>query len=80
MDAKGFVVTLEGTTGKLGLVVSYDSVQDPKPIDNRLDELDCWLFVDLDNRGCFWPLSEFIDGDVELLLPYNSTGERPQDV
>jgi hypothetical protein len=41
MDAKGFVVTLEGTTSKLGLVVSYDSVRDPKPIDNRLDELDC---------------------------------------
>jgi hypothetical protein len=41
MDVKGFVVTLEGTTDKLGLVVSYDSVRDPKLIDNRLDELDC---------------------------------------
>jgi hypothetical protein len=40
LDAKVFVVPLESTAGKLGLIVSYDSVQDPKPADNRLDELD----------------------------------------
>jgi hypothetical protein len=31
---------LEDTTGKLGPVVGYDSIWDPKPTDNRLDELD----------------------------------------
>jgi hypothetical protein len=40
LDAKIFIVPLEGTTGKLGPVVSYDSVRDPKPTDDRLDKLD----------------------------------------
>jgi hypothetical protein len=41
LDGKVFAVPLEGATGKLGPVVSYDFVQDPKPVDDRLDELDC---------------------------------------
>jgi hypothetical protein len=41
LDAKVFTVPLEGTTGKLGPVVSYNSVWDPTPTDDRLDELDC---------------------------------------
>jgi hypothetical protein len=40
LDAKVFIVPLEGTVGKLGPVVSYDSSQDPKPAVDRLDELD----------------------------------------
>jgi hypothetical protein len=41
LDAKVFTVPLEGVVGKLGPIVSYDSVQDPKPADDRLDKLDC---------------------------------------
>jgi hypothetical protein len=42
LDANVFIVSLEGTTGKLGHVVSYDPVRDPKPTDDdRLDELNC---------------------------------------
>jgi hypothetical protein len=37
---KVFTVPLEGTTGKLGPIISYDSIWDPKPVDDRLDELD----------------------------------------
>jgi hypothetical protein len=40
LDAKIFIVFLEGAAGKLGPVVGYDSVRDPKPIDDRLDELE----------------------------------------
>jgi hypothetical protein len=40
MVAKVFTVPLEGATGKLGPLGSYDSIRDPKPIDDRLDELD----------------------------------------
>jgi hypothetical protein len=46
-------VFLECAVGKLGPVVTDYSVRDPKPIDDRLDELDYGLLVDLDHRGCF---------------------------
>jgi hypothetical protein len=70
---------LKSATSKLGPVVSYDSVRDPKPADDRFDELDCRLLVDLDYRDCFWPLSQFVDGDVEVLVPSNGPGEWSQD-
>jgi hypothetical protein len=41
LDAKVFTVSLEGAADKLGFVVSYDHVRDPKPANDRLDELDC---------------------------------------
>jgi hypothetical protein len=41
LDAKIFTVHLEGIAGKLGFVVGYDPVQDPKLGDDGLDELDC---------------------------------------
>jgi hypothetical protein len=41
LDANFFAVPLECIAGKLGPVVSYDSVRDPKPANDRLDELDC---------------------------------------
>jgi hypothetical protein len=53
LDAKIFTVFLECAVGKLGPVVTDYSVRDPKPIDDRLDELDYGLLVDLDHRGCF---------------------------
>jgi hypothetical protein len=41
LDVQIFVVFLEGAAGKLGPVVDYDFVQDPKPADDTFDELDC---------------------------------------
>jgi hypothetical protein len=38
------------------------------------------LFVDLDYMGSFQPLGEFVDGDVEIPLPFDGLGEWPQDV
>jgi hypothetical protein len=52
----------------------------PKLADDGLDELDRILFVDLDNRGRFQPLGEFVDGDVEILVPSDGLREWPQDV
>jgi hypothetical protein len=63
-DAKILVVSLERTAGELGPIVSDDPIQDPKPVDDGLDELDCGLLVDLDHMGCFRSPGELIDGDV----------------
>jgi hypothetical protein len=75
-----FTILLECTAGKLGPVISDDPVQDPKPTDDGLDELDYRLLVDLDHRGCFWPLGEFVDGDIEIPVPSDGPGKWPQDV
>jgi hypothetical protein len=65
-DAKILTVSLECTAGELGPIVSNDPIRDPKPVDNRLDELDCGLLVDLDHRGCFRPPGELVDGNVQI--------------
>jgi hypothetical protein len=68
---------LECTTGELGPVVSDDSVQDPKPPDDGLDELDHKLFVDLDHWGHFRSLGQLVNGDVEIPVPSDGPGEWP---
>jgi hypothetical protein len=65
-DAKILTVSLECTAGELGPIVGNDPIRDPKPVDNRLDELDCGLLVDLDHRGCFRPPGELVDGNVQI--------------
>jgi hypothetical protein len=59
----------------LFLTVSDDPIQDPKPTDDGLDELDCKLLVDLEHRGRFRPLGEFVDGDIEIHVPSDDPGE-----
>jgi hypothetical protein len=61
LDAKVLAVSLKCTAGELGPIVGHDPVQDLKPAD---DGLDYGLLVDLDHKGCFWPLGELADGDV----------------
>jgi hypothetical protein len=78
--AKIFTILLECTVGELGPIVSDDTVWDPKPADYGLDELDCILLVDLDHRGRFRPLGEFVDGDIEISVPSDGPGKWPQDV
>jgi hypothetical protein len=76
--AKIFIVPLECTAGELGPIVSDDPVQDPKPADDGLDKLDCGLLIDLDNRGCFRSLGEFVDGDIEIPEPSDGPGKWPR--
>jgi hypothetical protein len=78
--AKILAVSLERTAGELGPVVGDDPVQDPKPTDDGLDELDCRLLVDLDHRGYFWALGELIDGDVQILESSYGLEEQTHDV
>jgi hypothetical protein len=78
--AKIFTVLLECTASELGLIVSDDPVQDAKPTDDGLDELDCRLLVDLDHMGCFRPLGEFVDGNIEITVLSDVPGRWPQDV
>jgi hypothetical protein len=80
LDAKIFTVPMECTAGELGPVVSDDLVYDPESTDDRLDELDCRLFVDFDHRGRFRPLGEFVNGNVEIPIPSDGLGKWPQDV
>jgi hypothetical protein len=68
---KIFTVPLECATGELGPIVNDDHVQDPKPADDGLDKLDYRLLIDLDHRGHFRPFGEFVDGDIEILVPFD---------
>jgi hypothetical protein len=77
---KIFTVPLKCTAGELGPIVSDDPVQDPKLADDGLNELDHRLLVDLNHRGRFWPLGEFVDGDIEIPVSSDGPGEWPQDV
>jgi hypothetical protein len=78
--AKIFIVLLECATGELGPIVSNDHVRDPKSTDGGLNKLDYGLLTDLDHRGRFRPIGEFVDGDIEILVPTDGSGKWPQDV
>jgi hypothetical protein len=80
LDPKIFAVPLEGITSKLGLIVSDDPVWDPKPAYDGLDKLYCGLLVDFNHWGCFRPLGELVDGDIEELVPFDGAGKWPHDV
>jgi hypothetical protein len=75
LDVKIFAVPFEGTASKLGPIVSDDPVWDPKSIDDELDEFYCGLLVDFDHWGCFRPLGEFVDGNVEELVSSDGAGK-----
>jgi hypothetical protein len=79
-DAKILILSLEHTAGELGPVVGDDPVQNPKPAEDGLDELDCGLLVDLDHRGCFQPPGELVDDDIQIPESSNGHGEQTQDV
>jgi hypothetical protein len=78
--AKIFTVPWECAADELGPVVSNDPVRDPKPTDDGLDKLDCGLLIDLDHRDRFRPLSEFVDGDIEIPVPSDGPRKWSQDV
>jgi hypothetical protein len=80
LDAKILKVSLKHTASELGPVVGDDPVRDLEPADDGLYELDYGFFVDLDHKGCFWPLGELNDGDVQILDSTNGPGEWTQDV
>jgi hypothetical protein len=69
-------LSLECIAGELGPIVSNDPVWDPTPADDGLDKLDYGLLVDLDHRGCFRPLGELVDGDIQISESSDGLGER----
>jgi hypothetical protein len=75
LDARIHAVSLKCAAGELGPVIDDDPVQDPKPRNVGLDELDCGLLVDLEHRGCFRPLGELVDVDVQIPESSNGPGE-----
>jgi hypothetical protein len=80
LDAKIFAVPLEGTASKLGPIVDDDPIRDPKSTYDGLDEFYCGLLVDIDHWGCFQPLGELVDGNVEEPVPSDGAGKWPHDV
>jgi hypothetical protein len=80
LDAKIFAVPLEGTTSKLGPIISDDPVWDPKSVYDGLDEFHYGLLVGFDHWGCSRSLGEFIDGNIEEPVPSDGTGKWPHDV
>jgi hypothetical protein len=75
LDAKMLTISLKHIADELGPVVGDDHVQDPEPTDGGLDKLDCGLLIDPDHRGCFRPLGELVDGDVQILESSDGPGE-----
>jgi hypothetical protein len=80
LDAKIFEVPLEGITSKLGPIVGDDPVWNSKSAYDGLNEFYCRLLIDLDHWGCFRPLGELVDGDIEELEPSNDVGKWSHDV
>jgi hypothetical protein len=64
LDAQIFTVPLEGTTSKLGPIVSDDPVWDPKS----------------DDWGCFRPLGELVDVNIQESVSSDGVGKWPHDV
>jgi hypothetical protein len=80
LDAKIFVVPLEGTASKLGPIFGDDIVWDPKFAYDGLDESYCGLLVDFNHWSCFWTLVEFADGNVEEPVHSDGVGKWPHIV
>jgi hypothetical protein len=80
LDAKILTISLKCVASELVHVVDDDPVWDTEPTDDGLDELDCRLLVDLDQRDYFRPLGELVDGDVQIPESSDGPGERTQDV
>jgi hypothetical protein len=66
LDAKILAISLKRATGELGLDVGDDPVRDTEPADDGLYKLDNGLLVDPDHTGCFRPLGELVDGDIQI--------------
>jgi hypothetical protein len=64
----------------LGSIVGDDPVWDPKSAYDGLDEFHCGLLVDVDDWGCFRPLSDIVDGDIEEPVPSVGVGKWAHDV
>jgi hypothetical protein len=80
LDAMILTVSLKCAAGELGPVVSDDPIQDPEPTDDGLYKLYYGLLVDLDHRGCFRPLGELVNGDVQIPESSDGPRERTQDI
>jgi hypothetical protein len=72
LNAKILIVSLKCATGELGPIVGDDLVRDSKPADDGLDELD--------HKGCFRPLGELVDGNVQIPECSDGPREETQDV
>ena len=80
LRSKVSTVRFEEITGELRAIIGDDAVGDPKTAHEALDELDhrdSWDGADGFNLR---PLSELVDGDVEVSIAPRRLRERTQDI
>jgi hypothetical protein len=80
LDVKIFTVPLKGTASKLGPIVGDDPVWDTKSTYDGLDEFHYALLIDFNHWGCFRPLGELVDDDIEEQIPSDGAEKWPHDV
>ena len=74
------VEILEVAAGKCRTKVGDDTVQQPKPMDDVVEELHCFLFCRLDERLVLDPLGEFVNSNINPLESTKGVLEWPNHV
>ena len=80
LDTEVLAVVPKQGTCELGAIIGDDSVRDTEATCDTADELKCCVLGNLDNWDHLRPLGELVDGDVEVLIAPDCSGEWTQDV
>ena len=80
LRSKVSTICFEEIAGELRTVVGDDTVRDPKPAHEALDELDCETGWDGADGFHLRPLGELVNGDVEVAVAPRRSREWAQDV
>ena len=80
LRSKVSTVCFEEVTGELRTVVSDDAVRHSEPAQDALDELDRKAVRDGADSFQLCPLSELVDGDLEVAVAPRRSRKRAQDI
>ena len=80
LHSKVSTICLEEITSELRAVIGDDAVGDPKTDHEALDELDCRASWDGADGFNLRPLSELVDGDVEVSIAPRRPRARAQNI
>jgi hypothetical protein len=65
------------SSSKLGTIISDNVVRNPEPTDDILDELCCYLKLEVGDGSDLNPLGEFVNGCQELIKPPRALRNLP---
>src|SRR5581483_3046683 len=80
LDAKVLTIVTEQSIGELCAVVCDDSVRDTKATGDISKKSDSRMLVNFDNWQGFCPLSELIDGYIQVFVATDGSWEGSQNV